>query len=89
MGNISLVAFRTVLGVYVEEAGSISWRSRTWRLVDSAARRPGGLTGRQLTGPVAEAPEEVNLRSSAASHIARRGQRVGHNHGHRIDIELT
>ena len=32
----------------------------------SSARRLGGLTGRQLTGPVAEAPE-VDLRSSAAS----------------------
>ena len=32
--------------------------SSTWRL--------GGLSGRQLTGPVAEAPE-VDLRSSAAS----------------------
>ena len=33
----------------------------------SSTRRLGGLTDRQLTGPVAEAPE-VNLRSSAASH---------------------
>ena len=32
----------------------------------SSARRLGGLTGRQLTGPVAEAPE-VNLRRSARS----------------------
>ena len=32
----------------------------------SSTWRRGGLSGRQLTGPVAEAPE-VNLRSSAAS----------------------
>ena len=37
-----------------ELGGSSTW----WRL--------GGLSGRQLTGPVAEAPE-VDLRSSAAS----------------------
>ena len=37
---ISLVgAFRTVLGVGVDEAGSISWRLCTRRLVDLAARR--------------------------------------------------
>ena len=41
--------------------------SSTWRL--------GGLSGRQLTGPVAEAPE-VDLRSSAASrHQAELGVR--------------
>ena len=34
----------------------------------SSARRLGGLTGRQLTGPVAEAPE-VNLRRSARSDL--------------------
>ena len=63
---ISLGAFRTALEVGVDEAGSVSWRSCTRRLVDLAARRLGGLSGRQLTGPVAEAPE-VDLRSSAAS----------------------
>ena len=35
-------------------------------LSGSLARKLGGLTGRQLTGPVAEAPE-VNLRRSARS----------------------
>ena len=39
---------------------------RVRALVGSSARLLGGLTGRQLTGPVAEAPE-VDLRSSAAS----------------------
>ena len=60
---ISLGAFRTVLGVGVDEAGSISWRLCTRRLVDLAARRLVGPSAR--TGPVAEAPE-VDLRSSAA-----------------------
>ena len=45
---ISLGAFRTVLGVGVDEAGSVSWRSRTRRLVDLAARR--------LVGPSAHRP---------------------------------
>ena len=45
---ISLGAFRTVLGVGVDEAGSISWRSRTRRLVNLAARR--------LVGPSAHRP---------------------------------
>ena len=45
---ISLGAFRTVLGVGVDEAGSISWRSCTRRLVDLAARR--------LVGPSAHRP---------------------------------
>ena len=65
---ISLGAFRTALGVGVDEAGSVSWRSCscTRRLVDLATWRLGGLSGRQLTGPVAGAPE-VDLRSSAAS----------------------
>ena len=61
---ISLGAFRTVLGVgvWMRRARFPGARalggSSTWRL--------GGLPGRQLTGPVAEAPE-VDLRSSAAS----------------------
>ena len=46
--TISLSAFRTVLGVGVDEAGSIFWRSRTRRLVDLAARR--------LVGPSAHRP---------------------------------
>ena len=45
---ISLGAFRTVLGVGVDKAGSISWRSCTRRLVDLAARR--------LVGPSAHRP---------------------------------
>ena len=45
---ISLGAFRTLLGVGVDEAGSISWRSCTRRLVDLAARR--------LVGPSAQRP---------------------------------
>ena len=61
--GISLGALRTALVLGVDEAGSVSWRSRARRLVGSAL---GGLTGRQLTGPVAEAPE-VNLRRSARS----------------------
>ncbi len=64
---ISLGAFRTALGVGVGEAGSVvSWRSRARALGGSSTWRRGGLSGRQLTGPVAEVPE-VNLRSSAAS----------------------
>ena len=54
-----------LLGVGVDEADSISWRLRNRWLVDLAARRLVGPF--QLTGPVAEAPEEVDLRSSAAS----------------------
>ena len=45
---ISLGACRTVLGVGVDKAGSISWRSCTRRLVDLAARR--------LVGPSAHRP---------------------------------
>ena len=60
---ISLGAFRTVLGVGVDEAGSISGARA---LGGSSTLRLGGLSGRQLTGPVAEGPE-VGLRSSAAS----------------------
>ena len=45
---ISLGAFRTVLGVGVDEAGSISWRSCTRRLVNLAAQR--------LVGPSAHRP---------------------------------
>ena len=46
--DISLCAFRTVLGLGVDEADSVSWRSRARRHVGSAAARRG-LTGRQLT----------------------------------------
>ena len=64
--GISLGVFRTALVIGVDETGSVSWRSRARRLlVGSAARRLDG-PGRQLTGPVAEAPE-VDLRRSARS----------------------
>ena len=40
--GISLGAFRTALVLGVDEAGSVSWRSRARRLVGSSARRLGG-----------------------------------------------
>ena len=45
--GISLGAFRTALVLGVDEAGSVSWRSRARRLVGSSARRLGGLTGQE------------------------------------------
>ena len=54
---------RTALVLGVDKAGSVSWRSRAWRLVGSAARR--------FDGPSAHRPSgrglEVNLRRSARS----------------------
>ena len=55
--GISQSAFRTALMLGVDEAGSVSWRSRARRLDDGPSA---------LTGPVAEAPE-VNFRRSARS----------------------
>ena len=40
--DISLGAFTMALGVGVDEAGSVSWRSRARRLVGSAAQRLDG-----------------------------------------------
>ena len=54
--GISLGVFRTALVLGVGEAGSVSWRSRARRLVGSG--RLGGLTGRQLTGPVRQRPRK-------------------------------
>ena len=62
--GISLGVFRMVLGVGVDEAGSISGARA---LGGSSPMRLGGLAGCQLTGPVAETPD-VDLRRSAASH---------------------
>ena len=66
--GISLGAFRTALVL-----GNLcsAWTRRVRfpgvrALGGSSARRLGGLTGRQLTGPVVDAPE-VNLRQSAQS----------------------
>ena len=52
--GISLGAFRTALVLGVDEAGSVSWRSRARRLVGSAARRLGGMLGGD--GPSAHRP---------------------------------
>ena len=62
--SILLDAFLLALGIGVDEAGLISWRSRARRLVDSAARRLDGPSA--YRGPVSGAPE-VNLRRSARS----------------------
>ena len=61
--GILMDVFRMALGIDVNEAGSISWRSGARRLVDSAARR--------LDGPSAHRPSGTgpgsDLRHSARS----------------------
>ena len=48
--GISLGAFRTALVLGVDEAGSVSWRSRARRLVGSAARRLDGPSAHRPSG---------------------------------------
>ena len=48
--GISLGAGRTALVLGVDEAGSVSWRSRARRLVGSAARRLDGPSAHQPSG---------------------------------------
>ena len=65
----------TVLGISVDELGSISWHSRAWWLVSSVIRLLG--SARRLYGPVADA-REVGLRWNARScHQAKPGLASG------------
>ena len=74
---ISLGAFRTVLGVGVDEAGSISWRSCTRRLVNLAARRLVGPSAHRPSGRgpgSGFAPKRaIGPRNRASGAIPRRG----------------
>ena len=63
--GISLGAFRTALVLGVDEAGSVSWRSRTRRLVGSAARR---LDGPSAHRPSGRGPGSELHRSARSDH---------------------
>ena len=74
---ISLGAFRTVLGVGVDEAGSISWRSCTRRLVDLAARR---LVGCRAVSSPAQWQRPRKWICARAPHRATKPSWVGDAH---------